>query len=299
MSVSTTVRRSSRRLALTLAAVASVTGAAVFAAAPSTAGTGTAGSASSPAASSLPADCNAQFQEATADGTLSTVTRVYGGLSRSATYEMPDYGNGPEQPKAMAQVNTTRGPVLISVRDNGTLWSHKAHGTGKPVQVGKGWGAIRQMTGFSNGTVYALTTYGGLVRYSVQLSLAGNAVVNSSGVVSGRGWNGIAFLTAVETTRQAEVLMGVSTSSGELMEYWVNLGGLDARGYALRPSWGGMKHLSVGGCRTSGARAILGVHQNGNVYSYVDRVNDRSGADIQGYGVLSEGFAAPTSLYSD
>ncbi|EAP98380.1 hypothetical protein JNB_15488 [Janibacter sp. HTCC2649] len=214
-------------------------------------------------------------------------------------YEMPDYGNGPERPKAMAGVGTSGGPILISVREDGTLWSHRPFKTGKPVQVGKGWGAIRQMTGFATGKVYALTTYGGLVRYDVRLSRAGNAVVTSAGAVSGRGWNGIAFLTAVETTRQAEVLMGVSTSSGELMEYWVNLGGLGARGYALRPSWGGMKHVSVGGCRTSGARTILGVHENGNVYSYVDQVNDRSGADIKGYGVLSEGFAAPTSLYSD
>ncbi|WP_406832583.1 hypothetical protein ABEG17_07115 [Pedococcus sp. KACC 23699] len=187
--------------------------------------------------------------------------------------------------------------VYLAVLTDGSLWRMAYNGTSLATSSvsPRGWGSVRHLTASLTGTrLYALTTTGGLYRYS--LNSAGRPT--SLGAIATTGWGGIKFLSPASPDGTFDSFVGVA-SSGALREYLVNRSTGSTRGSTLSASgWGGMKHISVGSCGTnSSAAPLIGILTTGDAYGYYDaNAFDLNGSDISGVGKLGHGF---TGLLAD
>ena len=284
-----------RQTTLAAAAALSLTGALVA----TVSGTATAApAASAPAvaaattATTIPTTC-AGLTHRIVDGQL--YRYVYRGQRFSAyNFGALNFGGTVETPKAFALAQETdTSDVYFAIRTNGSLWKVTFDGTLHTTQVAaSGWAGIRHLTASPTGTrLYALTTTGGLYRYSI----SSTGALRSLGAIRTSGWNGIGFISSSSPDATSDTFVGVNTASGALLQYVVNRSSGAIFGRTLKASgWGGMKHVTVGGC--SGAQAdsapIVGFTKAGQAFGYFDtNAFDLNGADIRGTGQMGSGFS--------
>ncbi|MGL5911926.1 MAG: hypothetical protein ACRCZP_18120 [Phycicoccus sp.] len=206
----------------------------------------------------------------------------------------------PQPPRTMAWVwrYDFRDQYLAIPRD-GSLWQvivDRSDPTrtklSKKRLAERGWSGVRQIVGTLNGSYfYALTTSGGLDRYSVTKT----GVVRRLSAVATSGWANVRSLTSINGGFNPEFdeYLGL-TASGGLSKYEISTSGgllrivpLQARG------WSGFTRIVAGGCDVdSPSRAILGITPRGRVFAYydTDRFDDR-GDDIGPAGQVGRGFA--------
>lgn len=208
------------------------------------------------------------------------------------------FGGVVETPKTMAfATGTDSAEIFLAVRNNGSLWRvvRDAGGGVLTSQISaSGWGGVRHITGSWTGTrLYALTTSGGLYRYS----LTADGTPRSLGAIATTGWSSIKFLTATAPDSTYDTVIGVSTA-GALRQYVINRSSGATFGGNLKASgWGQITHLSVGTCASSQAAPIVAIHSSGAAYGYYDaNAYDLRGSDISGVGQIGAGF---TGLMND
>lgn len=208
-----------------------------------------------------------------------------GTLSFGGTVETP-------QAFALAQETSTQ-DVYFAVRTNGSLWKVTYNGTLTTTQVAaSGWAGIRHLTASPAGTrLYALTTSGGLYRYSI----SSTGALRGLGAIATSGWSAIGFISSTAPDSTYDSFVGVNKSSGALAQYLVNRSTGEIFGHVLKASgWAGMKNVSVGSC--SGAQSnsapLIGFLDNGDAYGYFDpNAFDLNGADIRAVGKIGSGFS--------
>lgn len=260
MSIATTVRRSSRRLGLTLAAVASLTGAAVFSATPSTAGT---------TSVIMPQSCSNTMYHFTADGTFTANTYVNSGHMSIEPRGRLSYGGSLEQPKSYTDIGHSAGPYgeyrgWLSLRKNGELWRHAYSQDGfTGTMISSRWSGITRIVGVDNGILYAVTSTGGLNSYRFD-----GTTVRSVGVIGTKGWTTLKSIGGYARSDGLDSLVAV-TAAGELVDYVIAPSGATKASYAT--NWKvGISQVSVGECDDTPGRAIF-VVIGGVMYAYYDR----------------------------
>lgn len=280
-------------LSLTGAVVATMAGSASAApigpAAPRAHAVTSVGSAT--AATMIPTTC-AGLTHRIADGQLSRY--VYRG-QRFTRYPVGalSFGGTVETPQAFALAQQTdAADVYFAVRTDGSLWKVTYNGAITTSLVSaSGWGGVRHITASATGTrLYALTTSGGLYRYSI--SSAG--VLRSLGAIAPSGWAGVAFISSASSDNTYDSFVGIGTTSGALVQYLTNRSTGEIFGKTLKASgWASITHLSVGGCTGAQANSapIIGFLANGDAYGYFDpNAYDLNGADLRAVGKIGFGF---------
>jgi len=289
-------RHAARLRQTSLAAVAalSLTGSLVAA----TGGAATAAPSAAPAATTattattIPTTC-AGLTHRIVNGELSRY--VYRG-QRFTRYPIGtlSFGGSVETPQAFALAQETdTQDVYFAVRTNGSLWKVTYNGTLTTTQVAaSGWGGIRHITASPTGTrLYALTTGGGLYRYSI----SSTGVLRGLGATATTGWTNIGFISSTAPDSTHDSFMGVNKVSGALVQYVVERSTGKIFGKTLKASgWAGMKHLSIGSCTGAQANSapIIGFLTNGDAYGYYDpNAFDLNGADLRAVGKIGAGFS--------
>lgn len=176
-------------------------------------------------------------------------------------------------------------------------------------RLGAGWSGIRlaaesQKLNMSSGggvtTFYGISDSGGMYQYKVGDY---RKPPHSRVTASTKGWQVVKTFTFSRqifikgTNRIADVFLA-TLKDGKLVEYTVPLDKpAQWTRKDLRPSgWGHFNYVASVWCRAadgkeSPSRMLLGVHDNGDVYLYLDKkTTDGSGADIVGYGRIATGW---------
>lgn len=272
--------RTLRRIATTAVATVSLVGAMVA---------GTAGSAS--ASTTIPTTCSGVMHRV-AYGHL--YEYVYRGMRiQGRDLGALTFGTGSHAPTTLTlaqQTDTT--DVYFAVLDDGSLWRVDYDGAtlSTTVVAARGWSGVRHITASPTGTrLYALTTNGGLYRYSI--STAGQ--LRGLGAIATTGWGTTKFLSPSAPDATYDSMVGVSTA-GAVRQYLVNRSSGATVGRVLVASgWSGMRHVSIGACaEPSPSAPIMGVTNANEVYGYLDRnAYDLNGSDIRGVGRLGRGFS--------
>ena len=205
-----------------------------------------------------------------------------------------NFGGTVETPQAFALAQETdTADVYFAVRTNGSLWKVTYNGTLTTTQVSpSGWAGIRHLTASPTGTrLYALTTSGGLYRYSI----TAGGIVRGLGPIATRSWGAIGFISSSAPDATSDTFIAVNKVSGALVQYVVNRSNGNIFGRTLKASgWAGMKHVSVGGCTGAQANSapLVGFTTGGQAYGYFDpNAFDLNGADIRGTGQMGAGFS--------
>ncbi|NYG07034.1 hypothetical protein BJ986_001521 [Phycicoccus badiiscoriae] len=280
----------------TLAAVAAVslTGALVAATEGAAAAAPTAAPAavSATTATTIPTTCSG-LTNRIVDGQLSRY--VYRG-QKFTRYPIGalSFGGTVETPQAFALAQETSSQdVYFAVRTNGSLWKVTYNGTLTATQVAaSGWAGIRHLAASPTGTrLYALTTSGGLYRYSI----SSTGALRGLGAIATTGWSGIGFISPTAPDSTFDSFVGVNKSSGALVQYLVNRSTGATTGKVLKASgWAGMKHVTVGACTGAQANSapVIGFLDNGDAYGYFDpNAYDLNGSDLRAVGKIGSGFS--------
>lgn len=276
-------------LSLTGALVATASGTAT--AAPAAAAPAVTAATTATTVTTIPTTC-AGLTHRISNGQLSRY--VYRG-QRFTRYDLGalSFGGSIETPQAFALAQETdTQDVYFAVRTNGSLWKVTYDGTLTATQVAaSGWGGIRHITASPTGTrLYALTTSGGLYRYSI----SSTGVLRGLGAIATTGWSSIGFISSTAPDSTYDTFIGVSKTSGALVQYVVERSSGKIFGKTLKASgWAGMKHVTVGSCTGAQANSapMVGFLTNGDAYGYYDpNAYDLNGADLRAVGHIGFGF---------
>ncbi|MGL5818512.1 MAG: hypothetical protein ACRCYR_13170 [Phycicoccus sp.] len=155
----------------------------------------------------------------------------------------------------------------------------------------RGWSGVRQIVGTLNlNHFYALTTSGGLDRYSVTEA----GVVRRLGAVATSGWSDVRFLAPIDWFNpEVDQYLGL-TASGGLSRYVITIGGGLSRTVPLQTSgWGKFSRIVTGRCDRDHelGLAILGATPGGRIFAHYDPDGfDDRGDDISPAGQVGRGF---------
>lgn len=166
------------------------------------------------------------------------------------------------------------------------------------------WGVIRNMTavpaisGTTGAYLYALTTSGGLNRYTMP---AGPSTPTGTIVVSTSGWQNIkplAYSTTIGLPNNdwADVMVATVTD-GRLIEYTIprKTPTKWASKIVSPSSWQNITSMAIGGCAGSDANVFIGTLSNGDAYLYSDKNrNTPIKSDVSGLGRIATGWTKNT-----
>ena len=239
----------------------------------------------------IPTTC-AGLMHRTVDGRVDRYVYRGSRFTRTTLGELV-FDNGTETPQAFALVaQTAEYDVFFAVRANGSLWRVVWDGSGLySEQVSaRGWGGVRHLTASPTGTMlYALTTSGGLYRYSVTPALT----VKSLGAIATSGWSGVRFLSALPADDTYDAFVGVFSTTGGVSQYLVERSsGRTTSSKWFTSGWSTIRHLSVGSCANSPGASLIGINTSNNAFGYYDsNIFDGSAANLRSAGQVGSGFS--------
>lgn len=197
------------------------------------------------------------------------------------------------------------GNDYYAIAPDGNLWLIGVNHDGSLVQkkVNSTWGGVRSITavpaisGTPGANLFALTTAGGLNRYTIP---AGPTAPTGTTVISSSGWQNIKTLSyshsVILPSQDAGDVFIATAKDGRLIEYtfprktpakWTSK-------VVAASSWQNITSMAIGSC-LGDAQAWIGTLSNGDAYLYYDKNSATPlQSDLAGLGRIATGWTPNT-----